>query len=69
MRPPFFSKKENPMKVKTLKACGIGGMHIPAGEIIDVTKEDANTLFGYCLAEEPIGDDYLTAKKGKRGGE
>ena len=57
------------MKVKILKACGIGGMHIPAGEIVDVTREDANTLFGYCLAEEPIGDDYLTAKKGKRGGE
>jgi hypothetical protein len=57
------------MKVKILKACGIGGMHVPAGEILDVTREDANTLFGYCLAEEPIGDDYLTAKKGKRGGE
>ena len=57
------------MKVRTLKACGIGGMHVSAGEIIDVTKEDANTLFGYGLAVEPTDDELLTAKKGKRGGE
>ena len=68
MRPPFFSKKEKPMKVKTLKACGIGGMHVPAGEIIDVTKEDANTLFGYCLAVEPT-DDEQTARKGRKSAE
>ena len=57
------------MKVKILKACGIGGMHVPAGEIVDVTKEDANTLFGYGLAVEPSDDDLLASKKGKRGGE
>ena len=66
MRPPFFSKKENPMKVKTLKACGIGGMHVPAGEIIDVTKEDANTLFGYCLAVEPTDVEIVAAGAAKK---
>ncbi len=57
------------MKVKILKACGIGGLHVPAGEIVDVTREDANTLFGYCLAEEPTDEDLSGGKKGKRGGE
>ena len=56
------------MKVRTLKACGIGGMHVPAGEIVDVTREDANTLFGYGLAEEPT-DEEVAGKKGKRVGE
>lgn len=56
------------MKVKILKSCGIGGTHVTAGEVIDVTKEDANTLFGYGLAEEPTDED-LSAKKGKKGGE
>ncbi len=57
------------MKVKTLKPCGIGGIHVAAGEIVDVSKEDANTLFGYGLAVEPTDEDLVTAKKGKRGGE
>lgn len=68
MRAFFFSKKEESMKVKTLKPCGIGGMHVAAGEIVDVTKEDANTLFGYGLAEEPT-DEEVAGKKGKRAGE
>jgi predicted RNA-binding protein YlqC (UPF0109 family) len=57
------------MKVKILKSCGIGGTHVSADDIIDVTKEDANTLFGYGLAVEPADDDLLAGKKGKRGGE
>jgi len=57
------------MKVKILKPCGIGGVHVAAGEIADVTREDANTLFGYGLAVEPTEEDLSTAKKGKRGGE
>ena len=56
------------MKVKILKPCGISGVHVAAGEIVDVTKEDANTLFGYGLAVEPT-DEELTAKKGRKGAE
>ena len=57
------------MKVKILKPCGISGVFVTAGEIVDVTKEDANTLFGYGLAVEPTDEDLAAAKKGKRGGE
>ncbi len=57
------------MKVRILKACGISGVHVAAGEIVEVTREDANTLFGYGLAVEPTEEDLSTAKKGKRGGE
>ncbi len=68
MRAFFISKRRNEMKVKTLKPCGISGVHVAAGEIVDVTKEDANTLFGYGLAEEPT-DEEVAGKKGKRAGE
>jgi hypothetical protein len=33
-----------------------------------VTKEDANTLFGYGLAVEPT-DEEIAGKKGKKAGE
>ena len=69
MRAFLFSKRRNDMKVKILKPCGISGVFVTAGEIVDVTKEDANTLFGYGLAVEPTDEDLVTAKKGKRGGE
>ena len=57
------------MKVKILKSCGIGGTHVSADDIVDVTKEDANTLFAYGLAQEPTDEDLSASKKGKRGGE
>ena len=57
------------MKVRILKPCGIGGTHVSTDDIVDVTKEDANTLFAYGLAQEPTDEDLSAAKKGKRGGE
>ena len=57
------------MKVKILKSCGIGGTHVSAEDIVDVTKEDANTLFAYGLAQEPTDEDLAAGKKGKKGGE
>ncbi len=56
------------MKVKTLKACGIGGVHVSVGEIVDVTKEDANTLFGYGLAVEPTDGEIVAGAAKKREG-
>jgi hypothetical protein len=57
------------MKVKILKPCGIGGTHVAHDDIVEVTKEDANTLFAYGLAIEPTDEDLSGGKKGKRGGE
>ena len=57
------------MKVRILKPCGIGGTHVSAEDIVDVTKEDANTLFAYGLAQEPTDEDLAAGKKGKKGGE
>ena len=57
------------MKVKILKPCGIGGTHVCADDIVDVTKEDANTLFAYGLAVEPTDEDLSVSKKGRKGGE
>ena len=54
------------MKVKILKACGISGTHVAAGDIVDVTKEDANTLFGYGLAVEPTDEEVATAASAKK---
>lgn len=55
------------MKVKILKACGISGTHVCAGDIVDVTKEDANTLFGYGLAVEPTEEEIAASAKKKDG--
>jgi|GEM_PF-3786881 len=49
------------MKVKILKPCGISGTHVCAGDIVDVTKEDANTLYAYGLAVEPTDEDIAAA--------
>jgi hypothetical protein len=57
------------MKVKILKPCGIGGTHVCADDVVDVTKEDANTLFAYGLAVEPTDEDLSASKKGRKGGE
>jgi hypothetical protein len=57
------------MKVKILKACGISGTHVCAGDIVDVTKEDGATLCAYGLAVEPTEEEIAAAKKSKKGGE
>lgn len=57
------------MKVKILKPCGIGGTHVCADDVVDVTKEDANTLFAYGLAVEPTDEDLSASKKGRKGGD
>jgi hypothetical protein len=57
------------MKVKILKPCGIGGTHVCADDIVDVTKEDGNTLFAYGLAVEPTDEELASGKKGRKGGE
>ncbi len=57
------------MKVRILKACGISGTHVAAGDIVDVTKEDGATLCAYGLAAEPTEEELSASKKGKRGGE
>lgn len=54
------------MKVKILKACGISGTHVCAGDIVDVTKEDANTLYAYGLAQEPTDEDIAAAAAAKK---
>ena len=55
------------MKVKILKPCGIGGTHVCADDIVDVTKEDANTLFAYGLAAEPTDGEITAAGAAKKG--
>lgn len=54
------------MKVKILKACGISGTHVSAGDILDVTKEDANTLCAYGLAIEPTDEEIAAAASAKK---
>jgi len=54
------------MKVKILKPCGISGTHVCAGDIVDVTKEDANTLFAYRLAQEPTDEEIVAAASAKK---
>ncbi len=57
------------MKVKIFKPCGIGGTHVSAGDIVDVTKEGGATLCAYGLAAEATEEEVSASKKGKRGGE
>ncbi len=57
------------MKVKIVKPCGIGGMHVCADDIVEVTKEDGATLFAYGLAVEPTDEDLSAGRKGRKGGE
>jgi hypothetical protein len=54
------------MKVKILKACGISGTHVCAGDIVDVTKEDRATLFAYGLAAEPTDEESQAAASAKK---
>lgn len=54
------------MKVKILKPCGISGTHVAAGEIVDVTKEDANTLYAYGLAQEPTDEEIAATAAAKK---
>ncbi len=54
------------MKVRILKACGIGGTHVAAGDIVDVTKEDGATLCAYGLAAEPTDEEIAAASSAKK---
>ncbi len=54
------------MKVKILKACGVSGTYVAAGDIVDVTKEDWNTLCAYGLAVEPTDEEIAAASSGKK---
>ena len=49
------------MKIKILAPTGINGRHVTVGEIVDVTKEDANTLFAYGKATEATDEDLAAA--------
>lgn len=56
------------MKVRILKPCGISETHVCKDDIVDVTKEDANTLFAYGLAVEPTDEEIAAAASAKKNG-